>query len=55
MIILAGALVGWGPADHLATALMAALLVLGLVIARAWPPRPQRCIRYFPLTPPAGR
>ena len=38
VIVLAGALVGWGPADGLATALMAALLVLGLVIARAWPP-----------------
>jgi hypothetical protein len=37
VVALAGALVGWGPADHLATALMAALLVLGLVIARASP------------------
>ena len=35
VVILAGALVGWGPADHLATALMAALLVLGLVSVRA--------------------
>jgi hypothetical protein len=35
VIILAGALVGWGPADHLATALIAALLVLGLAIAKS--------------------
>jgi hypothetical protein len=35
-VILAALLVGWGPADHLATGLLAGLLVLGLVISRAY-------------------
>ena len=51
VIILAGALVGWGTADHLATALMAALLVLGLVIARALPGS-KCCARHFLLSRP---
>ncbi len=33
-IAIAGILVGWGPAEHIPTGLTAALLVLGLVIAR---------------------
>jgi hypothetical protein len=39
VIILAGVLVAWGPADHLATGLAAALLVLGIVIARVRSPQ----------------
>jgi hypothetical protein len=39
VIALAGALVGWGPADHVPTALIAALLVIGLVVGRAIAPR----------------
>ena len=35
-VIAAALLVGWGPADHLATALLAGLSVLGLVIGRAY-------------------
>jgi hypothetical protein len=35
LVVVAAALcVGWGPADHIATGLVAGLLVLGLVIAR---------------------
>lgn len=34
-VVAAALLVGWGPADHLSTGLLAGLLVLGLVAARA--------------------
>jgi hypothetical protein len=36
LVIAAALLVGWGPADHVATALFASLLVLGLVGGRAY-------------------
>jgi len=35
-IVLAGALVGWGPAEHVATALFAGLIIMGLVLSRAF-------------------
>ncbi len=35
-VIGAALLVGWGPAEHLATGLLAGLLVLGLVVGRAY-------------------
>jgi hypothetical protein len=36
VVIAAALLVGWGPADHLATGLLAGLLVLGLVFGRVY-------------------
>ena len=33
-IAIAGMLVGWGPAEHVPTALIASLLVMGMVISR---------------------
>ncbi len=36
VVIAAALLVGWGPAEHLATGLLAGLLVLGLVVGRAF-------------------
>lgn len=38
-VAAAGALVAWGPADHLATGLMAGLIILGVVAARCVPSR----------------
>jgi len=35
ILVMAGLLVGWGPSSHLATALVASLLVMGLVVGRA--------------------
>jgi hypothetical protein len=35
-VIAAALLVGWGPSDHLATGLLAGLLVLGLAVARVY-------------------
>ena len=34
VVVAAALLVGWGPADHLATGLVAGMLVLGLVVGR---------------------
>ncbi|MEW9808745.1 glycosyltransferase family 87 protein [Mesorhizobium sp. ZMM04-5] len=52
VVVAAALLVGWGPADHIATGLAAGLLILALVIARAarsetlrsrtWQPAPER-------------
>jgi hypothetical protein len=36
VVIAAALLVGWGPADHLATGLLAGLLVLGLIVGRLY-------------------
>lgn len=36
VLIAAGIFVGWGPTQHVATGFCSALLVLGLVIGRAW-------------------
>ncbi|MEP9390302.1 glycosyltransferase family 87 protein [Mesorhizobium sp. KR9-304] len=36
VVVAAALLVGWGPADHLATGLLAGILVLGIVAARAY-------------------
>ena len=34
VVVAAALFVGWGPADHVATGLVAGLLVLGLVVGR---------------------
>lgn len=36
VVVAAALLIGWGPADHIPTGLVAVFLVLGLVIARAY-------------------